>query len=113
GYRKEKCSVCGETKNSTTPALGHTYIFKEVKDGLEHHVCSSCGDEITKEPERRSLTGLLKNPVTLAVIAIILLQFIAVGVILYRSHKTRSRKHDFAMVDGDEDAVPTRTKLKK
>ena len=113
GYKKEKCSVCGETRNLTTPALGHTYVFKEEKDGLEHHVCSSCGDEITKEPERRSLTGLLKNPVTLAAIAIILLQFIAVGVILYRSHKTRNRKHDFAMFDGDEDAVPTRTKLKK
>lgn len=111
GYRKEKCSFCGETRNSTTPALGHTYILKEVKDGAEHHVCSSCGDEITQEAERRSLTGIFTNPVAVAIIAIILLQFIAVGVILYRSHKTRNRKHDFPIAE--EDAPVTRTKLKK
>jgi len=110
GFKREKCAFCGETKNSTTLALGHTYIFKEEKDGLEHHICTVCGDEITKEPEHRSLTGLLHNPVVLAVIGIILLQFIAVAVILYRSHKTRSRKHDFDLYP---DEAADRTKLKK
>ncbi len=113
GYKREKCSVCGETKNSITTALGHSYILKEEKDGLEYHVCTVCGDEITKEPEHRSLAGLLKNPVALSIIAIILLQFIAVGVILYRSHKTRSRRHDFNLYDGEEDTAASRTKLKK
>lgn len=92
GYRRERCSLCGETKNNTTAALGHTYEFREKKDGLEHHVCTSCGDEITKEPEHRSL---FSNPIAAAIVAIIILQFAAVAVILYRSHKTRSRKHDF------------------
>ena len=113
GYKREKCTVCGETKNSITTALGHSYILKEEKDGLEYHVCTVCGDEITKEPERRSIAGLMHNPIAAAIIVIILLQFIAVGVILYRSHKTRSRKHDFDLYDGDEDTAADRTKLKK
>lgn len=113
GFRREKCSVCGETETKNIPALGHTYEFKEAKDGLEYHVCTACGDEITKEPERRSLAGILESPIIITIIAIILLQFIAVAVILYRSSKTRSRKHDFSLYDGDEDTVTDRTKVKK
>ncbi|MBQ8334400.1 MAG: N-acetylmuramoyl-L-alanine amidase [Clostridia bacterium] len=111
GFRREKCSVCGETQTKTIAALGHTYILKEEKDGLEYHVCTACGSEITKEPERRAISGIFKNPVAIAIIAIIAVQFAAVAVILVRSHKTRSRKHDFAMFDEDE--APAKDKVKK
>ena len=100
GYRREKCSICGDTKNNTTPALGHTYEFTEKNDDLEHYVCTSCGDEITKEPERRSP---FSNPVVTAIAVIIILQFAAVAVILCRSHKTRSRKHDFVFDEADSE----------
>ena len=50
GKLVEKCSVCGDTKETTIPATGkHTYTYTDLKDGKNHKVeCSVCGHEDTE-----------------------------------------------------------------
>ena len=89
GYKREKCARCGKINTVSYPATGHSY---EEKDGVL--VCRFCGSVAALPEEDESVFARLgKNPIVLASLAIVAVQFVAVaGLILHYRKGAKKRK---------------------
>ena len=95
GYYRAECTVCDHEVLQPRPALGHSYNI--IKEETASHVvksCVRCAAEITEEIEHRNLLSIFENPVAAVILAVILIQLIAVPVILiqHRSHQKKLRE---------------------
>ena len=82
GYKREKCSRCGKVNTESYPAAGHTW---DETDGML--VCRFCGATSDVPEEESVLTRLSNNPVVIAALAIIFVQFIIVIALVIHSKK--------------------------
>lgn len=80
GYKREKCSYCGKVNTVSYPKTAHSYT--EVDGQL---VCSFCGD--VQPIESSPMQKLMENPIVIAILAIILLQFAVVIAMYFRRKK--------------------------
>ena len=89
GYKREKCVRCGKINTVSYPATGHSY---EEKDGVL--VCRFCGSVAALPEEDESVFARLgKNPIVLAALAIVAVQFGAVaGLVLHYKNHAKKRK---------------------
>ncbi len=70
GYKKYICKGCGDVKEETTPALGHSYQWVTTKkatadeDGIKVHKCSVCGkvDDTKTIPKLNPTPDPTQNP---------------------------------------------------
>ena len=93
GYKREKCARCGKINTVSYPATGHSY---EKKDGVL--VCRFCGSVAgfsLPEESTRSVSptrAAAKNPIVLAALAIVAVQFVAVAGLVLHYKKSAKRK---------------------
>jgi len=93
GYYRAECRVCDHRITESRPALGHTYIIKEETGTHVIKSCVRCQAEITEEVRHRNILTIFQNPVTAAVMIVILIQLIAIPTILlhHRHHQNKQR----------------------
>lgn len=88
GYKREKCVRCGKINTVSYPATGHSY---EERDGVL--VCRFCGSVAALPEEDESVFARLgKNPIVLAALAIVAVQFVAVAGLVLHYKKSPKRK---------------------
>jgi len=94
GYYRAECRVCDHRITESRPALGHTYNIKEETGTHVVKSCVRCQAEITEEVRHRNILTIFQNPVTAAVMIVILIQLIAIPTILlhHRHHQNKQRE---------------------
>lgn len=117
GYYRAECRDCDYKILQPRAALGHSYNIKEETASHVVKSCIRCAAEITEEIEHRSLLTIFENPAVAVILAVILLQLIAVPVILlhHRQHQKKLREARLRRTAHfyEEEPEPETEKIKK
>ena len=111
GYKREKCSRCGKINTVSYEAAGHTFEYNE-ESGL--YECKFCGALEEKTENRNGAGNIFKNPILIAALAFIILQFIIAGVLVLRYKLNRKRiMQRMKAFEYDDDAEKEESSAKK